>query len=125
MPTPDGREWLTPREIIRMQVETIHDQHPNISRAQMESLRDSLEDGFRRTGYQQEFKTARLVEKVKDAAMSGSFGPLTIPNTVHLGQPILTPVGEIAGALNDIYMEGFLDLFDDEGNILPQDPEGG
>lgn len=119
MPTPDGREWLTPRAIIELQIQTVRDQHPNISRQQIESLRDSLEDGFRRTGYQNEFKIARLVEKVKDAASAGMFGPLTIPNTVDQeGQPIPTPVGVLAYLLMDIYSEGFLDLHDEDGNPL-------
>lgn len=125
MPTPDGRSWLTPREIIQSQIQTVHDQHPNITRAQMESLRDSLEDGFRRTNYHNELKICRLVEKVKEAAEQGVFGPLAVPNSYFEGQPIMTPVGELTRALSDIYSEGFLDFFDDEGNILDPPPEEG
>lgn len=119
MPTPDGREWLKPRAIIQLQIDTVKAQHPNISDAQLESLRDSLEDGFRQTGYQQEFKIARLVEKIKEAALAGTFGPLYIPNTVDVeGNPIPTPVGVMAQLLIDVYSAGFLDGVDEDGNPI-------
>ena len=119
MPTPDRREWLTPREIIRTQLETVKAQHPNISRTQLESLKDSLIDGFRQTGYQQELKIARLVEKIKEAAVNGLFGPLWIPNSVDQnGQKIPTPVGVMTSLLIDIYTDGFLDMHDEDGNPI-------
>ncbi|MHC4702674.1 MAG: hypothetical protein ACYTFQ_19095 [Planctomycetota bacterium] len=126
MPTPDGREWLSPRAIITLQLEQIERDHPNMTAQQRESLRESLEEGFRLTNYHQEFKIARLVEKVKEAIFHKNFGPLQVPNTVDVnGLPINTPVGEIAYLLADIYSEGFLDQFDDDGELLPLDSGDG
>ena len=123
MPTPDGREWLKPRAIVQLQIDTIVDQHPEFTRPEIEKLRKALEDGFRRTGYQQEFKIARLVEKVKEACEQGTFGPIYIPNTVdQAGQRIPTPVGVVTLLLIDIYTEGFLDGIDEEGNPLEPTP---
>ena len=118
-PTPDGRDWLTPREIIRSQLEAVFRNHPNVSRNQMEALRDSLVEGFRDTGYGVEFKILRLTEKIRTAINAGVFGPLTIPNTVDVeGNPIRTPVGEIAALFDDVYSEDFLNNVDDNGNPL-------
>lgn len=118
-PTPDGREWLRPRDIIKSQIDEVVADHPNITRNQMESLRDSLVNGLRRVQmYEYEFKVLRLTERVVDAIEAGQFGPIYIPNTVVEGQQVPTPVGEIALLFRDIYDQEFLDLFDENGNVL-------
>jgi hypothetical protein len=73
-----------------------------------------------------ERKILRLTEQLKDAIQNGGFGPLTVPNTLdENGLPIQTPAGGIAQAFKDIYTPEFLDLFDEEGNLLADPPSEG
>ena len=117
MPTPDGREWLTPREIIRQQLEQVYRDRPNVNRTQMENLKDSLVEGFLNTGWGIEIKVLRLAEKLKEAVDEGRYGPLRDGD----GNP--TAVGEIAADFKRIYTIMVLDQFDDEGNL--KDPSNG
>lgn len=81
---------------------------------------DVMEDAFVELNFGMELKILRLTEKLKDAVLGGEFGPITVPNTVDVnGQQILTPVGEIGEIFRDIYLMEFLDLHDEEGNLLP------
>lgn len=80
---------------------------------------DVMEDAIMGFGLSYEFRILRLTEQLKDAIKSGAFGPLVVPNTVdQQGQPIFTPVGEIAMLFKDIYSPEFLELFDEEGNPI-------
>jgi hypothetical protein len=73
-----------------------------------------------------ERKVLRLTERLRDMIQRGEFGPLSVPNTLdENGMPIPTPAGGIAMALADIYTPEFLDMFDEEGNLLAPPVEGG
>ena len=120
-PTPDGRDWITPSEIIRLQLEAIYRNHPNINREQMEALREDLIEGLRDAQLQNEFKVLRLCEQLFHAIESGVFGPTVIPNTVDVdGKPIPTPVGEIYRLFAELYSVDFLDLLDENANPLEE-----
>lgn len=125
MPTPDGREWWTARQIaVRLGQALLDDDRipqdmkDKVLANQAVAL-DVLEDAFQSIGYHWEHKVLRLTEKLKDSIDNGAFGPLTVPNSVGTdGQKIRTPVGEIALMFRDIYTREFLELFDEEGNML-------
>ncbi len=130
MPAPDGREWIQPSTMAtRLGQALIADERlPEQLRMYLIEHRtmalEILRDTFGAAGFKHELTLLRLVEKIKDAIARLAFGPLYIPNTVDVeGLPIPTPVGQIYEALRDCYDWDFLDLFDEDGNLLP--PNGG
>lgn len=117
MPTPDGREWLRPIDIVKLQIEAVESVHPNVPRGDLESLSAALAQGIRNAGLGMEFKVLRLTERLKDALEAGHYGPLTVPNTVDReGNPIPTPLGLVNADFRRIYSVSFLDEHDEEGN---------
>jgi len=63
----------------------------------------AMADGFASTGYTMEFKIVRLIEKLKDATDRGGISDL------H----------DIKMAFRSIYNKDVLDLYDEEGELLP------
>lgn len=127
MPTPDGREWLSSDQIVaRLGKAMVEDERmPAQLRAYLLEHKavalDVLKDAFVSTGYTQEFKIIRLMEKVFDAMKAGAFGPRWIPNSVNQqGEKIPTPVGEVWNLFADIFHTEFLEQFDEEGNPLEE-----
>lgn len=131
MPDWLGREWMTSAEIARrlgkalMEDERVPQalkdralEHKDIA---LQVMADAVDAAY----LTHEFKILRLTERVAMAIREGQFGPLAIPNSVHDGLPILTPVGEINSLFRDIYDFDFLEQFDEEGNLLDPDPTGG
>lgn len=125
MPAPDGREWLTSRQIAArlgkalLEDERIPQELREYLLAHKAVALDVMEDAFVSTGYTQEFKILRLMEMVVMAVNRLEFGPLFIPNTVDVnGDKIPTPVGQLWALFRDIYTLEFLEQFDEEGNPL-------
>ena len=119
MPAPDGRGWLTSHAIADRITDLLRERYGTIQGLNRGNVQQVVKEAYEATGYTQEFKILRLIEKVKNAIDGGAFGPITIPNTVHEGEKVLTPVGEIAMLLRDIYTPEFLEQFDEEGEPLP------
>lgn len=124
--TPDGRSWWTSRRIVArlgaamLEDERVPQELKDYLLAHKQVALDVMEDAFVELNFGMELKILRLTEKLKDAVLGGEFGPITVPNTVDVnGQQILTPVGEIGEIFRDIYLMEFLDLHDEEGNLLP------
>jgi hypothetical protein len=122
MPTPDGREWLTPAAIIERQIQQVLKDYPSMMPSQMEDIRASLEEGFRSTGYQTEFKILRLYERIQESVRRGVFGPLVVPDAVDVdGNKIPTPAGQIGLLMRDATTADFLDMLDEDGIPLDAD----
>lgn len=101
-PTPDGRDWLTPADIVRSMLEAVFRNHPNINRTQLQALREDLKEGWRDTNYHNEFKILRLTERVY----------------VNLRRGVYTSLEEVREDFDRIYTAAILDQFDDNGNPL-------
>lgn len=123
MPTPEGREWLSSDQIAARMMDKLNAELPAGVKKALDKhpVIQMLKDAYISTEYTYEFKILRLVEKVKNAMGEGTFGPLVIPNSVDVnGEQIPTPVGVVYFMLKDIYTPEFLDMFDEEGNLLPE-----
>lgn len=117
MPTPDGREWVRPIDIVKLQINAVREAHPNVTRAQLENLAEALAQGVRDAGLGREFKVLRLTERLKDALEAGFYGPRYEPNTVDVnGDRIITPIGQVYEDFRRIYSMDFLDQHDEDGN---------
>ena len=101
-PTPDGRDWLSPADIVKAQLQAVYRNHPNVNREQMESLRDSLIEGWRDTNYHNEFKILRLTERIY----------------TNLRQGLYETVSQIREDFDTVYTREILDSMDDNGNPL-------
>lgn len=127
MPPTDGRVWITPTGIAREIAKGIgtDDRLPKGMRDGIRNNKaefvDVVGDAIRNTHLRYELTRSRLMEKIKDSLGLMAFGALVISNAVDTnGQPIKTPVGEIYALLKDIYTPEFLDMFDEEGDLLPE-----
>ena len=119
MPAPDGREWLTSQIIADRITDALQERFGTIRGLNRGNVRKAVREAYERTGYTQEFKILRLLEKIKNAIDAAAFGPLTVPDTVDMdGEKVLTPVGEIWTLLRDVYTPEFLDQFDEEGEPI-------
>ena len=119
MPASEGRAWLTSKAIADRIVDRLSADFGEIRGMNRGSVQRAVREAYEATGYTQEFKILRLVEKVKDAMYLGVFGPLYIPNTVDQeGERLPTPVGVVAKLLKDVYTPEFLDTVDEEGEVI-------
>jgi hypothetical protein len=122
MPTPDGREWLTPKQIAEgflwkafcheFQNEQWFEHPTNPKTGKLGVSMDSplkqrfcaaMVMGFERTNYQMEFTLARLFEMFKDA----------------LQRDDIPDVGEVTRAnIKTMFTEDFLNQLDIDGELL-------
>jgi len=107
MPTPDGRDWLTPAEIMRRVYDSLMEEFPAMedyfnTSSKRTRFKEAVKRGWRRTGYQQEFKAARMFEKLKDALKRDQFESLE----------------EVKAWVARVYTQAFMDGIDDDGNPI-------
>ena len=113
MPAPDGREWAASSHIAQVLKDCIEAEYPQIKNLNMsQELQDSIEQCFvDGIGFGTERKVSRLSEALKDAVGAEVYGPLSDING-------LTPLGEMYQDWSNVYTMAFLDLFDEEGNLI-------
>lgn len=121
------REWWKGSDISGLFVQVLAERLPPPAIRALENhpVAEMLEEVFEaQTDWSYERKVLRLTEKLRDGIDRGDFGPLVVPNTLGAdGLPILTPAGHIANVFRTIYTPEFLDQFDEEGELLPLDPD--
>jgi hypothetical protein len=115
MPTPDGREWLSPQQIAEgylwlafmgeFQDEPWfdHDGGPRDFSPFKERVCRALVRGYRATGYQQEFKLVRLFEKFKDACQRRDIPDVGTDTTANL---------------QTMFTSEVLDMLDEDGELI-------
>lgn len=109
MPTPDGREWLNPSAIADRIVAVLAVRLKDVpiefgySQTGMETVKAAIEEAYRATGYETEFKIVRLLEKFKDRVSDGT----------------ISTMEQVRRVLIDIYDKDALDLLDEDGEPLP------
>jgi hypothetical protein len=116
MPTPDGREWLTPNEIMTRIYASLKLEFPALESfldtpEKRDRARNAIKLAFLGTGYNMELKCARMFEKVRDALRAGNFGPIDETQNKN--------IYDLYQTVKTIFSVDFMDGIDDDGNPIP------